>query len=124
MAADVLHALREPRAHRPAHDAPSATKILREMCDGGRLCATATRAVLGAAGEDVPRRTLPRALSEREVEVLKLVAIGKTNRDIGELLSISPRTAQKHVMNVYDKLGVSSRAGAALFAAEHGLLEP
>jgi HD-GYP domain-containing protein (c-di-GMP phosphodiesterase class II) len=124
MAADVHHALREPRAHRPAHDARQASTIVKELADAGRLCPLASRHVLEAAGHQLPRRALPRALSEREVEVLRLVAIGKTNRDIGELLAISPRTAQKHVMNVYDKIGVSSRAGAALFAAEHGLLEP
>jgi len=57
------------------------------------------------------------------VEVLRLVAVGRTNREIGTLLSMSPRTAQKHVMHVYDKLGLESRAGLALYAVEHGLLE-
>jgi DNA-binding CsgD family transcriptional regulator len=65
----------------------------------------------------------PRGLSEREVEVVRLVAIGRSNREIGQLLGISPRTAQKHVMNVYAKLGLESRAGLALFAMEHHLLD-
>lgn len=54
---------------------------------------------------------------------LSWVAVGRTNKEIGALLSISPRTAQRHVMNVYDKLGLESRAGLALYAIEHGLLD-
>lgn len=124
MAADVYHALREPRAHRPALDASEAERAIAEMARSGRLCTIATRAVLEAAGHSVARRgPIPRGLSEREVEVLRLVAIGRTNPEIGELLGISARTAQKHVMNVYDKLGVSSRASLAIFAVEHGLLD-
>lgn len=125
MAADVYHALREPRAHRPAYDGRSAERVLSELSSTGRLCARAVRAVLEAAGHRVARRgPVPRGLSEREIEVLRLVAIGRTNKEVGALLGVSARTAQKHVSNVYDKLGVSSRAAAALFAAEHGLLEP
>lgn len=125
MAADVYHALREPRAQRPAYSATEAERIVGAMAKSGRLCPTATRAVLEAAGHVPPRRgPVPRGLTDREVEVLRLVAIGRTNAEIGSLLDMSPRTAQKHVANVYDKLGLSSRAAAALFAAEHGLLEP
>jgi DNA-binding NarL/FixJ family response regulator len=64
-----------------------------------------------------------RGLSNREVEVVRLVAVGRTNKEIGTLLRMSARTAQKHVMNVYDKLGLESRAGLALYALEHGLLD-
>src|SRR3970282_1887580 len=66
----------------------------------------------------------PGGLSDREVEVARLVAIGRTNKEIGALLGMSPRTAQKHVMNVYEKLGLESRAGLALYAVERGLLDP
>ncbi len=124
MAADVYHALREPRAHRAAHDAAAAERIVLELAGTGRLCMAATRAVLEAAGHPVLRRSAPRGLTEREIEVLRLVAIGRTNAEIGALLEMSPRTAQKHVANVYDKLGIASRAAAALFASEHGLLTP
>ncbi|MCA9673622.1 MAG: helix-turn-helix transcriptional regulator, partial [Myxococcales bacterium] len=64
----------------------------------------------------------PAHLSDREVEVLRLVAIGRTNPEIGRLLGISAKTVQHHVSHVFDKLGVASRAGAALAAVELGLL--
>jgi DNA-binding NarL/FixJ family response regulator len=50
------------------------------------------------------------------------MARGLSNRAIGEYLVISPRTAEHHVQDVYARIGVSSRAAAALFAMEHGLL--
>jgi DNA-binding NarL/FixJ family response regulator len=61
-------------------------------------------------------------LSEREIEVLRLVAEGLSNREIGNRLFVSPRTAEHHVQHIYAKIGASSRASAALFAMEHGLL--
>ena len=64
----------------------------------------------------------PRGLSDREVEVLRLVARGLTNRQIAEMLVISRRTAEHHVQHVYAKIGTSTRAAAALFAMEHDLL--
>jgi DNA-binding NarL/FixJ family response regulator len=57
------------------------------------------------------------------VTVLRLVAAGLSNREIGKLLGISSRTAEHHVQDIYLKIGASTRAGAALFAMEHGLLE-
>lgn len=127
MAADVACALGEPRAYRRAHDTTSTARTLRAMARDGQLCPRATEAVLEASGHAAPRLSpssgrWPRSLTDREVEVLRLVAVGRTNREIGEMLSISARTAQKHVMNVYDKIGVSSRAAAALFAMESGIL--
>ena len=64
----------------------------------------------------------PAGLSERELEVLRLVADGLSNREIAHRLSVSPRTAEHHVQHIYAKIGASSRASAALFAMEHGLL--
>ena len=61
-------------------------------------------------------------LTAREVEVLRLAARGMSNKEIGAALSISPKTADHHIQHIYDKIGVSTRAGAALFAMEHGLL--
>jgi DNA-binding NarL/FixJ family response regulator len=58
------------------------------------------------------------------VEVLRLVAAGLSNPKIAERLVISRRTAERHVQDVYARIGVSSRAGAALFAMEHDLLAP
>lgn len=64
----------------------------------------------------------PHGLSEREREVLCWVARGKTNKEIAIVLGISPKTVQHHVAHVYDKIGVYSRAGAAIFAMEHRLI--
>lgn len=60
-------------------------------------------------------------LSTRELEVLRMLATGRTNRSIAEELGISERTVDRHVSNIYDKLGVASRAAATAFAYEHGL---
>jgi HD-GYP domain-containing protein (c-di-GMP phosphodiesterase class II)/DNA-binding CsgD family transcriptional regulator len=124
-AADVLHALGEPRPHRPARGLDDAVKILSEEVRAGRLDRDAVDAVIVAAGsgEARARRGWPRGLTDREVEVLRLVARGKSNREIGDLLGISPRTVQNHVAHIYDKIGVYSRAGAALFVTEQALLD-
>ena len=64
----------------------------------------------------------PKGLTDREAEVIRLVARGRTNKEIAALLDVSPKTVQHHVAHAYDKIGVESRAGAALFATEAGLL--
>ncbi len=63
----------------------------------------------------------PGGLSDREVEVLRRVAAGDTNRSIAAALGISERTVDRHVSNIFAKLGVSSRAAATAFAVEHDL---
>jgi len=68
------------------------------------------------------RRAIPAGLSERQVEVLRLVAQGLSNRQIAGALVVSPRTAEHHVQDIYLKIGAASRAAAALFASEHELL--
>jgi DNA-binding CsgD family transcriptional regulator len=60
-------------------------------------------------------------LSERELEVLKLVASGKSNREIASMLVISEHTVARHLQNIYAKLGLSSRAAATAFFFEHEL---
>jgi HD-GYP domain-containing protein (c-di-GMP phosphodiesterase class II) len=124
-AADVYHALTQQRPHRAALSADQAGQQLLDEARSGRLDPDAVSAVLTAAGHDAPvvRREPPAGLTDREVEVLGLVAEGRTNREIGERLVISRRTAEQHVQNVYAKIGVSSRAASALFAMEHDLLE-
>jgi DNA-binding NarL/FixJ family response regulator len=62
-------------------------------------------------------------LSSRELEVLRLVAGGHSNREIGELLFVSEKTAGRHLSNIFTKLGVHSRAEAARIAAEQGLTQ-
>ena len=64
---------------------------------------------------------LPGGLTAREAEVLRLVAAGKTNRDIAVELVISEHTVARHLQNMFAKLGVSSRAGATAYAFEHDL---
>jgi DNA-binding NarL/FixJ family response regulator len=90
----------------------------------GHLGRPAVDAVLAAAGQRPgPRRGgWPSGLTDREVEVLRLIARGRTNREVAAALTISPKTAGHHVAHVYSKIGVSTRAGAALFAMERGLM--
>jgi DNA-binding CsgD family transcriptional regulator len=71
--------------------------------------------VTGAAGD--PDWKLPPELSMRELEILRLVAMGRTNGAIAHAMSISPRTVAKHLENVYRKLNVSSRAAAVAIGA-------
>jgi DNA-binding CsgD family transcriptional regulator len=66
-------------------------------------------------------RERPLGLTEREVELLALLATGKTNREIGKQLFISEKTVARHVSNIFDKLGVSSRVAAAAYALKNGL---
>ena len=75
-----------------------------------------------AATGHVTARTAPGGLTDREVEVLRLVADGATNAAIAEQLTISERTVERHVSNIFLKLDVSSRTQAARFAFEHGLV--
>ena len=125
-AADAFHAMTQDRPHRPALAAEEAAAELRREVHAGRLDGEAASAVLEAAGAARPRRRRdslrPGGLSEREVEVARLVAVGCSNPDIAERLVISRRTAEHHVQNIYAKVGVSSRAGLALFAHEHDLI--
>jgi HD-GYP domain-containing protein (c-di-GMP phosphodiesterase class II) len=122
-AADVYHALTEPRPHRPAQTAAAAERTLRAEVAAGRLAGDAVNAVLAAAGHRIRRRAeLPGGLTPREVEVLTLLARGHTNAGIATRLEVSRKTVSAHLEHVYLKLGVSSRTEAALFAMRHGLL--
>ena len=82
-------------------------------------------AVLTAGGHPAPpiRSVRPAGLSEREVEVLRLVIRGLSNRQMAEALFVSPKTVDHHIQHIYDKIGVSTRVGATLFALQHGLVE-
>jgi DNA-binding CsgD family transcriptional regulator len=76
----------------------------------------------GAAPEPAAGDAAARGLSPREMDVVRLVAHGKTNDEIGMILGISGKTAQHHLARAYRKLGVFSRVGAALWLAEHNLI--
>ena len=100
-------------------------KRMRDEARHGSLDGHAVEAVLEAAGHQRQlRRQGPAGLTARQIEVLRLLASGSSNRDIAERLVISPRTAEHHVQDVYARIGASTRAAAALFAMEHGLLDP
>ena len=118
-----MHALREDRPHRPARDLDAAARVLTDEARAGRLDPEAVSAVIEAAGAPRPRTTWPAELTDREVEVIRLAARGLSNKEIASALVISPRTVQHHLAHVYDKTGRRTRAGTALFAMEHGLLE-
>ena len=121
--ADVYTALREARPHRAAVEADAARRVVLEQSREGKLDAAVVRALLDAETGQAPRRgAWPKGLSDREVEVLRLVARGRTNKEIAALMGVSPKTVQHHVAHVYTKIGVESRAAAALFATEAGLL--
>lgn len=82
--------------------------------------ATDAARVAGHRATGHPPSTTP--LTERECDVLRLVAAGRTNREIGATLVISEHTAARHVQNIFTKIGVSSRAAATAFAYEHGIV--
>lgn len=122
-ASDAFQAMREPRPHRPARSDDDAANELRKDVRSGRLDGEAVEAVLTAAGHRVRRRREgPAGLTAREVEVLKLLAQGLSNKKIAERLVISPKTASNHIEHIYTKIDASNRAGASLFAMQHGLL--
>jgi HD-GYP domain-containing protein (c-di-GMP phosphodiesterase class II) len=123
--ADAYQAMTQRRPHRPPLAPEQAERCLHGDAREGRLDPDAVEAVLAVAGRQatVPRREAPAGLTAREVEVLALVAEGRTNAQIAERLVISRRTAEHHVQHIYTKIGASSRAAAALFAMEHDLLD-
>ena len=152
-AADCYHAMGEPRPHRQALPAGAAARELSREADAGRLPPDAVHAVLTAAGQPQPRDTVtaaerpppgyqpagrrppgrqpaglgghrPAGLSERECEVLGLLARGLATKQVARRLGISPKTCDHHIQRLYGKAGVSTRAGATLFALEHGLVRP
>jgi HD-GYP domain-containing protein (c-di-GMP phosphodiesterase class II) len=121
-AADAYHAMTEPRPHREALLPERAAQVLAEEANAGRLDPDAVAAVLEASGERVPRLEHPAGLTEREAEVVAMLARGLQTKQVAQTLGISVKTADRHIQNAYRKIGVSSRAAATLFAMEHGLV--
>jgi HD-GYP domain-containing protein (c-di-GMP phosphodiesterase class II) len=122
-AADVHHALRQPRPHRPALSPGAATALLREEVRTGRLDGQAVEAVLASAGERAHRTArAPSGLTARETEVLVQLAQGRSNPQIAAALFVSRKTVSTHLEHIYAKLGVSTRTQAALFAMREGLV--
>lgn len=126
-AVDVYVALIADRADRPAVSASQAAAEVRAQAAAGVLDAASVDAVLAAAGHAPSPRAAaqlrhPGGLTGREMEVLCLAARGLTTKEIAERLYISPKTADHHIQHVYTKIGVSTRAAAALWAMQNGVV--
>lgn len=121
-AADAFHAMTEPRPHRRPLVDDEAARVLANEAGKGRLDAEMTEAVIEAAGAPPREIERPAGLTQREAEVIGLVARGLQTKQVAHQLDISPKTADVHIQNAYRKIGVSTRAAATLFAMEHGLL--
>jgi HD-GYP domain-containing protein (c-di-GMP phosphodiesterase class II)/predicted DNA-binding protein (UPF0251 family) len=122
--ADAYRRWIEDRPYRRALVPARAADRLEAEARAGRLDGDAAAAVIEAAGlSHGVRRARPADLTERQVEVLRLVSRGLSNAEIAERLVLSRRTVEHHVQDVYLKIGASTRAGAAMFALQHGLLD-
>lgn len=107
---------------------PAGGEAVRTLPDGARLVArhlgrgSYSEAMLllrlAAPGAPAPARGLSCTLTPRETEVLSWLAKGKTNRDIGDILGMSPRTVNKHLEHIYEKLGVETRTAAVAAAGQ------
>jgi HD-GYP domain-containing protein (c-di-GMP phosphodiesterase class II) len=123
-AADIAFAMSEPRPYRePLPPDAIATELAVEV-SAGRLDATVVDAVLASLGVK-PRVPLRKAhnLSDRELDVSRLIARGKMNKEIADILGISLRTVQNHVAHIFDKLGVHSRSGVAVWMVESDIVQ-
>jgi HD-GYP domain-containing protein (c-di-GMP phosphodiesterase class II) len=120
-AADAYHAMTESRPHREALAPERAAETLGQEARAGRLDPDAVAAVLEAAGHRAQRIERPAGLTEREAEVIGLLARGLQTKQVARALGISVKTADSHVQHAYSKIGVSTRAAAAVFAMQHGL---
>jgi two-component system response regulator NreC len=96
---------------------------VREIAAGGRYVHPALGARLVAAEAEARAAAEADPLSEREREVLRLLALGHTNQEIAKMLYISVRTAETHRAHIMQKLGLATRAELVRYALTHGLLE-
>ena len=125
---EIFVGMTTERAHRPAFSAIDAADELSRLASEGVLEHRATQAVLVTAGHDrtrEPESMRPASsggLSARELDVLRLAVKGLTTKAIADRLSISPKAADHHIQQIYAKIGVSTRAAAALWAMEHAVV--
>lgn len=128
VAVEIYVGMTTDRADRDALPPGEAAAELRRLASRGVTEPRASRAVLVAAGHGEPReRTvkrvkLPGGLTRREGDVLRLAARGLTTQQIADRLYISPKTADHHIQHIYGKIGVSTRAAAALWATQHAVV--
>jgi DNA-binding NarL/FixJ family response regulator len=113
----------EQRPYRSERSPSEAAAELRREVAGGRLDGDAVDAVLAAAGHRIRRRRDgPGGLTAREIDVLRLLARGLSNKEIASRLVITPKTARNHIEHIYAKTGTSNRVRASMFAVQHGLI--
>ncbi|HEY7731687.1 MAG TPA: response regulator transcription factor [Gaiellaceae bacterium] len=132
----VLSMQDDPRYVRAAFEAGASGYVLKEAADtevvgavrvvaaGERYVHPTLGARLVAAEVEERKRAEADPLSEREREVLRLLALGHTNQEIAKMLYISVRTAETHRAHIMQKLGLSGRSELVRYALEHGLIEP
>jgi two-component system response regulator NreC len=132
----VLSMEDDPRYVREAFSAGAAGYVLKEAADaevvvairevagGGRYVHPSLGARLAAADAEAARAAADEVLSEREREVLRLLALGHTNQEIAKMLYISVRTAETHRAHIMQKLRLGTRAELVRYALDHGMLEP
>jgi len=122
-AAEAYQSALEGRFGSPGSAAPEAAAAMNAAVRQGMLDGEAVKAVLAAAGHRVPikKTTMVAGLTNRELEILRLAATGLSTKETADRLGISPKTADNHLQSVYAKIEVKTRAGATLFAIEHGL---
>ena len=123
-AAARLQSLTEERLDRAALTLPDAIAVIERQAAAGMLDRQAVAAVAEAAGQRRRRSVPPSGLTAREEEVLALAAVGRSSREIAAQLTISEKTVRNHLEHIYAKAGVSNRAGASLFAVQHGIVRP
>jgi HD-GYP domain-containing protein (c-di-GMP phosphodiesterase class II) len=123
-AAEIYRGMIEPRPYRMGCLAADVVRQLHTLVREGRLDRAIVAAVLDAAGHPARAAKLkrPAQLSAREVEVLRLLAQGMTNRQIADTLVVAPATVDHHLRHIYDKIGCSTRLAATMFALEQRLV--
>lgn len=124
-AAEAFQTAREARPYRERQSDQATASRLRTAVREGKLCPQAVEAVLASAGQPARRDTSGgiSGLTPREIEVLRLIAAGHTAKEAARQLEIAPKTADNHIQSLYSKIGVTTRAAAALFALERGLVQ-
>jgi DNA-binding CsgD family transcriptional regulator len=123
-AGEVFNSLTNRDGSRRPVSRADAARRMRADARSGRLDPHAVELVLGAVGPSARRRQGPARLSQRETEVLVLIATGASARQVGLILGIQEKTARNHIEHIYAKCDVSTRSDATRFAIAHGLVEP
>jgi NarL family two-component system response regulator LiaR len=100
---DLIHAIQDTYENRPALQPEIARKLMRDI------------------QTQENQKPSENTLTDREIEILRQVALGKTNQEIADELVVSERTVRTHITNILAKLGLSNRTQAALYALRHGI---